>query len=45
MEDTGALIDVPAVDLHGVDLPQPPAGYEIDRVELVIRVRPTRRIE
>ena len=41
MEDTGVLIDVPAVDLKGVDLPRPPAGYEIDRVELVIRVRPT----
>jgi len=42
IEDTGALVDVPAVDLRGVDLPRPPAGYEIDRVELVIRVRPKR---
>jgi Fur family iron response transcriptional regulator len=42
-EDTGQLTDVPAVDLKGVDLPRPPAGYQIDRVELVIRVRPTQR--
>jgi len=43
IEDTGALVDVPTIDLKGVDLPRPPAGYEIDRVELVIRVRPIRR--
>ena len=43
LEDTGALLDVPAIDLKGVDLPRPPTGYEIARVELVIRVRPTRR--
>jgi Fur family iron response transcriptional regulator len=43
-EDTGALIDVPALDLGGVALPRPPFGYEIDRVELVIRVRPTARV-
>ncbi len=39
LEDTGALLDVPAVDLDGVQLPEPPKGYELDRVELVIRVR------
>ena len=42
LEDTGALLDVPAVDLKGVSLPKPPKGYELDRVELVIRLRPSR---
>jgi Fur family transcriptional regulator, iron response regulator len=37
--DTGALIDVASVDLDGVNLPTLPAGYELDRVELVIRLR------
>lgn len=38
-EDTGQLIDIPAVDLAGAELPRPPEGYEIERVELVIRIR------
>jgi len=42
LEDTGALIDVPAVDLKGVSLPKPPNGYELDRVELVIRLKPSK---
>ena len=42
LEDTGALIDVPAVDLKGVSLPKPPKGYELDRVELVIRLKPSK---
>ena len=43
LDDTGALLDVPAVDLKGVRLPTPPEGYEVDRVELVIRLRRTHR--
>lgn len=38
-EDTGAMTDVPAVELGHAALPHAPEGYEIDRVELVIRLR------
>ena len=38
-EDTGQLTDIPAVDLAGAELPRPPEGYEVERIELVIRVR------
>ena len=38
-EDTGALTDIPNVDFDAVKLPHAPEGYEIDRIELVIRVR------
>lgn len=39
VEESGALVDIPAVDLRHVELPRPPQGYEIDRVELVVRIR------
>ena len=42
IEETGALVDIPAVDLKHVELPRAPQGYEIDRVELVVRVRKAR---
>jgi Fur family iron response transcriptional regulator len=38
-DDSGAMSDIPAVDLAGANLPHPPEGYEIERVELVIRLR------
>ncbi len=43
LEDSGALLDAPSVDFDGVSLPKPPEGYEVDRIELVIRLRPTKR--
>jgi len=38
-DDTGAMTDIPAVDFAGANLPHPPEGYEVERVELVIRLR------
>ena len=43
IEETGALLDIPAGALPLVQAPSAPDGYEIDRVELVIRVRRARR--
>ena len=42
-EETGDLMDMPAVDLAGVDMPTPPPGYEVHRVELVVRIRKSRK--
>jgi Fur family iron response transcriptional regulator len=42
VEDTGALMDIPASSLRPIDPPIPPEGYEIDRVELVVRIRRAR---
>ncbi len=39
VEDEGQVLDIPGEDL-GVDrLPQPPEGYEITRVDVVVRLR------
>ena len=40
IEETGELIDIPASCLRA-DMPQPPAGYEIDQVELVVKLKKT----
>ncbi|HMB11404.1 Fur family transcriptional regulator Irr [Saliniramus sp.] len=39
VEDDEALMDVPAADVTVVDLPEAPAGYEIARVDVVVRLR------
>lgn len=39
IEETGALVDVPPPDLQIVPRPKAPDGYEIDRVDMVIRVK------
>jgi Fur family iron response transcriptional regulator len=39
---TGALIDIPGDEIAIGDLPAPPPGAEIERVDLVIRVRSRR---
>jgi Fur family iron response transcriptional regulator len=39
IEETGALLDIPAKALHPLEPPTPPDGYEIDRVELIVRIR------
>ena len=36
---TGTLTDIPGDDIVIGDLPPPPAGAEIERVDLVIRIR------
>jgi len=38
-EDTGQLTDIPAVDLQDMPLPKLQAGKQIERIDLVIRVR------
>ncbi len=38
-EDTGTLTDAPAADLEIARLPQAPAGAEIAKVDVVIRLR------
>ena len=39
-EVTGKLQDIPGEDLTVTSLPAPPAGTEISRVDVIIRVRP-----
>lgn len=41
VEETGALIDVETSEFRIVQPPAAPAGYEIDRMELIIRIRKT----
>jgi Fur family transcriptional regulator, iron response regulator len=43
-EATGLLRDIPARDLMVVGLPLPPCGTEIGRVEVIVRVRPERKL-
>jgi Fur family transcriptional regulator, iron response regulator len=38
----GRLENIPSVDLRLTALPEPPAGTEIDRVDIVVRLRDTR---
>ena len=37
--DTGALMDIPADSVGFSDLPRAPAGFEIEGVDVVVRVR------
>jgi Fur family iron response transcriptional regulator len=39
-ESTGRLTDIPEQDVEISRLPAPPAGAAIDRVEVIVRVRP-----
>jgi Fur family iron response transcriptional regulator len=39
VEDDDAVIDIPAGKLGVGHLPEPPAGYEISRVDVVVRLR------
>ncbi len=39
IEETGALFDIPDADLSLVNPPNAPEGYEVSRVELIVRVR------
>ena len=43
IEETGALIDVDSSQFRVVETPQAPPGYEIDRMELIIRIRRSRK--
>ena len=44
VEETGALVDIPAGDLKLIQPPKAPDGYEIDRVEMIIRVRAVSKV-
>ncbi|HCI48217.1 MAG TPA: transcriptional repressor [Rhodospirillaceae bacterium] len=39
MEDTGQLIDVPGDEVKVTGRPAAPEGYEIDQIQVVVRVR------
>ncbi len=39
VEGDEALMDVPATDVTVVDLPEAPEGYEVARVDVVVRLR------
>lgn len=39
VEDDEKLMDVPSTDVTVVDLPEAPEGYEIARVDVVVRLR------
>ena len=41
-ESTGQLTDIPEHDVEIGRLPTPPSGAEIDRVEVIVRLRPAR---
>lgn len=43
VEETGALLDIPASALHLIVPPTAPEGYDIARVELIIRIRRARQ--
>ncbi|MBV9395266.1 MAG: hypothetical protein JOZ84_12745, partial [Methylobacteriaceae bacterium] len=39
IEETNTVLDIPGSDVSIGDLPEPPEGMEIDRVEVVVRLR------
>jgi len=45
LEETGTLVDIPAGDLELIQPPKAPDGYEIDRVEMIIRVRAVSKVQ
>lgn len=42
-QDGGHLIDIPASGITVENLPKPPDGTEVSRVEVIVRVAPTRK--
>ena len=43
-EDGGRLVDIPGEAVTFAGLPEPPAGSEISRVDVIVRVRRRRRV-
>jgi Fur family transcriptional regulator, iron response regulator len=41
LEDTNELVDIPGSEVIVDKLPTPPKGYQIDRVDVVVRLRRT----
>lgn len=42
LEETGVLVDIGADDLEVKGLPELPPGTEIDRIDIIVRLRKTR---
>jgi len=42
-QDDGHLVDIPASGITVENLPKPPQGTEVSRVEVIIRVAPARK--
>jgi Fur family iron response transcriptional regulator len=42
-QDSGRLIDIPAHGIRVENLPEPPGGTEVSRIEVIVRVAPTRK--
>jgi Fur family iron response transcriptional regulator len=42
IEAEGRVIDIPASAVKVSDVPQPPEGFEVERVDVVVRLRPKR---
>jgi Fur family iron response transcriptional regulator len=42
VEDDGVVLDIPEKAIRIGDVPAPPAGYEIARIDVVVRLRRTR---
>jgi Fur family iron response transcriptional regulator len=42
LEDSGQLVDIGADDLEVKGLPELPAGTEIDRIDIIVRLRKSR---
>lgn len=45
IEDAGDLIDIPRDRLTVTEPPAPPRGYAVEAVDIVVRVKPTRRAQ
>jgi len=43
LQDGGRLVDIPAAGVTIENLPEPPAGTEVSRVEVIVRVAPLRK--
>lgn len=39
LEDTGQLVDIGTEDLEIKGLPSPPPGLEVDRIDIIVRLR------
>jgi Fur family transcriptional regulator, iron response regulator len=44
LEDSGALIDIPAAGVEVASVPPAPKGYAVDGVDVIVRLRPTKSV-
>jgi Fur family iron response transcriptional regulator len=43
LEETGTLVDIGSDDLEVTGLPELPPGTEVDRIDIIVRLRKTKR--